>query len=144
MFASTAVLLVVWGAPLLTAMLTGTPPEGLGPYSTEFTEALDLAVITPATAWAGVLVLRRQPQGYLIAVSLLVLEILLAPLIIAQTIFQLRTGMSFTLPEIIGPMIGFVVLAVAAAAVLWATLGSVPAGPPRPGRARQTRANGSW
>lgn len=58
--------------------------------------------------------------------SLLVLEILLAPLIIAQTILQLRAGMIFTLPEILGPMIGFVVLAAAAAAVLAVVLRPVP------------------
>lgn len=126
MFASAVVLLVVWGPPSVAAALTGTAPEGLGPYSTEFTEALDLAVITPATVWAGVLILRRDPRGYLIAVSLLVLEILLAPLIIAQTVLQLRAGVAFTLPEIIGPMAGFVVLAVAAAAVLAAILRPVP------------------
>lgn len=118
MFASTMVLVVVWGIPLVSAALTGATPAGLGPYSTEFTEALDLAVIAPATVWAGVLILRQDPRGYLIAVSLLVLEVLLAPLIIAQTVLQLRAGVIFTLPEIIGPILGFVVLAVASIAVL--------------------------
>lgn len=102
---------------------------GLGPYSTEFTEALDLAVITPATVWAGVLIARRNPRGYLIAVSLLVLEILLAPLIAAQTVLQLRAGVTFTGPEVLG----FVVLAAAAAAVLGVILRSVPAAAPRAG-----------
>ncbi|MEX5298333.1 hypothetical protein RCG67_06100 [Kocuria sp. CPCC 205292] len=143
MFASTVVLLVVWGVPLVSAALMGATPEGLGPYSTEFTEALDLAVITPATAWAGVLILRRDPRGYLIAVSLLVLEVLLAPLIIAQTVMQLRAGVTFTLPEIIGPMIGFVLLAVAAAAVLWVILRSVSAAATRAGGAPRVRADGS-
>jgi hypothetical protein len=143
MFASTVVLLVVWGAPLVSAALTGVAPEGLGPYSTEFTEAVDLAVITPATAWAGVLIMCRRPRGYLIAVSLLVLEILLAPLIIAQTVLQLRAGVSFTLPEIIGPMIGFVVLAVAAIAVLVTILRHVPAATPGPERPMRTGAGGS-
>ncbi|MFI7582975.1 hypothetical protein ACH9DO_04185 [Kocuria sp. M1N1S27] len=143
MFASAVVLLVVWGAPLVSAALAGTSPAGLGPYSTEFTEALDLAVITPAAVWAGVLILHRDPRGYLIAVSLLVLEILLAPLIIAQTVLQLRAGAAFTPPEIIGPMAGFVVLAVAAAAVLVAILRHVPAAAPRPGRAAHSRTGGS-
>ncbi|MFF0936085.1 hypothetical protein ACFYE6_03315 [Kocuria sp. CPCC 205316] len=140
MFAGTVVLVVVWGAPLVAAALTGVAPEGLGPYSTEFTEALDLAVITPATVWAGVLTLRRDPQGYLIAVSLLVQEILLAPLIIAQTVLQLRAGVTLTLPEILGPMIGFVALAVAAIAVLVMVLRPVPAAAPRAGRAPRARA----
>ncbi|GAA1750958.1 hypothetical protein GCM10009767_07410 [Kocuria aegyptia] len=143
MFASTVVLVVVWGIPLVNAAVTGAAPEGLGPYSTEFTEALDLAVITPATVWAGVLILRRDRRGYLIAVSLLVLEILLAPLIIAQTVLQLRAGVTFTLGEIIGPIFGFVVLAVAAIAVLVAILRHVPAGAPRLERVTHSRDGGS-
>ncbi|MGQ1838690.1 hypothetical protein ACT4S2_09550 [Kocuria turfanensis] len=143
MFASTVVLVVVWGTPLAAAAVTGAAPEGLGPYSTEFTEALDLAVIAPATVWAGVLILRRDPRGYLIAVSLLVLEILLAPLIIAQTILQLRAGVTFTLPEIIGPMIGFVILALAAIAVLAAILRHVPVTARRPERAPRAGPGGS-
>lgn len=143
MFASAVVLVVAWGAALVAAALTGVAPEGLGPYSTEFTEALDLAVITPATVWAGVLILRRDPRGYLIAVSLLVLEILLAPLIIAQTVLQLRAGVTFTGPEILGPVLGFVVLAVASAAVLGVILRSVPAAAPRAVRAPRARTGGA-
>lgn len=80
----------------MAVALSGVTPEGRGPYSTEFTEALDLAVITPATVRAGVLILRRDPQAHPIAVSLLVPEVLLAPLIIAQTVLQLRAGATFT------------------------------------------------
>lgn len=134
MLASGTVLLVVWGAPLLTAALTGSAPPGLGPYSTEFTMVLDLAVIAPAAFVAGVLILRRRPFGYLLALSLLVLEVLLAPLIVAQTVAQLLAGVRFTVPEVIGPMGGFVVLAGASATVLVAVLRAVDdgAGRPRP------------
>lgn len=96
-------------------------------------------MISPATVWAGALILRRDQQGYLIAVSLLVLEILLAPLIIAQTVLQLRAGVTFTLPETLGPRPGFVVLAVAAIAVLVTVLRSVPAAAPRAARAPRAR-----
>ncbi|MFF0990851.1 hypothetical protein [Kocuria nitroreducens] len=128
MLASGAVLLGVWGTPLLSAALTGTAPPGLGPYSTEFTMVLDLAVVAPAAFVAGVLILRRRPFGYLLALSLLVLEVLLAPLIAAQTAAQLLAGVRFTIPEIIGPMGGFVVLAGASAVVLVAVLRAVGVG----------------
>lgn len=118
MLASGVVLLAVWGVPLLTAALTGAAPPGLGPYTTEFTMVLDLAVIAPAAFLAGTLILRRRPLGYLVALSLLVLEVLLAPLIIAQTAAQLLAGVRFTAPEVLGPMGGFVLLAGASAAVL--------------------------
>jgi hypothetical protein len=54
-----------------------------------------------------------------------VLEVLLAPLIAAQTAAQLLAGVRFTIPEIIGPMGGFVVLAGASAVVLVAVLRAV-------------------
>lgn len=118
MLASGVVLLAVWGVPLLTAALTGAAPPGLGPYTTEFTMVLDLAVIAPAAFLAGTLILRRRPLGYLVALSLLVLEISLAPLIIAQTAAQLLAGVRFTIPEVLGPMGGFMLLAGASAVVL--------------------------
>ncbi|MFE7631404.1 hypothetical protein [Kocuria sp. NPDC057446] len=133
MLASAAVLLVVWGVPLLSSALTGVPPPGLGPYSTEFTMVLDLAVVAPAACVAGVLILRRRPFGYLLALSLLVLEVLLAPLVIAQTTAQLLAGVRFTVPEVLGPMGGFVVLAIAAGAVLVSVLRAVDAADGRPG-----------
>lgn len=96
MLASGVVLLAVWGVPLLTAALTGPAPPGPGPCTTEFTMVLDLAVIAPAAFLAGTLFLRRPPMGYLLAPSLLPLEILLAPLIIARTAAQLLARVRFT------------------------------------------------
>jgi hypothetical protein len=65
-----------------------------------------------------VLVLRRRPLGLVLAVPLLVLEALLAPMVAAMTVSQLRAGVSFTTAEVVGPIAGFAVLAVASVAVL--------------------------
>jgi hypothetical protein len=94
-----------------------------------FTYALDLAVITPAAAASGVLILRRAPLGCLIALALLVLEALLAPLIAAQTMNQLAVGVSFTPGEVIGPMAGFAVLALIAVYFIVALLRSISGRP---------------
>jgi hypothetical protein len=48
-------------------------------YTTMVTYALDLAIITPAALLCAVLVLRGNPMGYVIAVPLLALLVLLAP-----------------------------------------------------------------
>jgi hypothetical protein len=69
--------------------------------------------LPPRGSWRG-----GNPLGYLIAFSMLVLEVLLAPMIAAQTVSQLSAGISFTPGEIIGPMIGFVILAILALWVL--------------------------
>ena len=86
---------------------------------------LDLAIVTPATFIAGTLILNRRPLGYKIALSLLVLEIMLAPMIAAQTVSQLRAGISFTTDEIVGPMAGFVILALIAVWMLVALLRNI-------------------
>ncbi|MBX0330536.1 hypothetical protein K2Z83_23040 [Oscillochloris sp. ZM17-4] len=117
MFASGLVTLLIWLAPLLSALFQGQPPELLGSSTTMVTDALDLGIITPATIIAGVLILRRAPLGYLIACSLLVLEMLLAPMIAAQTISQMIAGVTFSTGQIVGPIAGFSLLALAAVVV---------------------------
>lgn len=114
MLASGLVTLVVWLAPLLDALVRNVPPPLLGPYTTKITDVLDLGIITPATFVSGVLILRQNPLGYLMALSMLVLEIMLAPMIAAQTVSQLMAGVSFTTAEIVGPMAEFIILALVA------------------------------
>lgn len=90
----------------------------IGIYSTKITDALDCGVITPATFIAGLLILWRNPLGYLVAFSLLILEVILTPLLVAQTSSQLLVGITFTPAEIIGPIIGFALLGLFALWVL--------------------------
>jgi hypothetical protein len=79
---------------------------------------LDLAVITPLVSLAAVLLLRGAPQALLRAVPLLVLEVSLAPVITAQTTFQLASGIRLADAEVVGPIGGFAVLALGAAVTL--------------------------
>jgi hypothetical protein len=118
MVAGGLVTLVVWLGPLLGALLQGEPPELLDSYTTSVTDVLDLGVITPAAILAGALILRRALVGYLMAFSLLVLEVMLAPMIAAQTVAQIAAGVTFTPAEIVGPMAGFVTLGLIA---IWVT-----------------------
>lgn len=53
-------------------------------------------------------------------------EALLAPLIAAQTISQLTAGVILTRGQIIGPVAGFMVQALAAVAVVWSLLRRIP------------------
>jgi hypothetical protein len=110
MFVAGVVTLMVWGVPLVTALVKGHAPEKMDSYTTMVTYALDLAVITPSTILCAILVLRGDPLGYLIAIPLLTLVILLAPQIILSTIFQKSAGVPFTTGEMVGPVAGFVVL----------------------------------
>jgi hypothetical protein len=122
MFASGLATLVIWLGPLLSALVQNQPPNLLESSTTMVTDVLDLGIITPATLLSGVLILRRAPLGYLIALALLVLEMLLAPMIAAQTVFQLAAGISFSAGQIVGPIAGFGILALAAIGVTAALL----------------------
>ena len=67
MVASGVVTAGVWLLPLVGALAAGEPPKLLDTSTTMVTDALDLAIITPSTLLAGVLLLRRRPEGWLIA-----------------------------------------------------------------------------
>ena len=110
MFVSGATTLFVWGAPLIEALMSGSAPARMDSYTTMVTYAIDLAIITPATIICGFMILRRNPTGYVMAMPLLTLIILLAPQILISTIFQYRAGVPFSTGEMIGPVAGFVIL----------------------------------
>jgi len=112
LIASGLITLIVWGAPLVAALSKNALPDRLDTYTTPVTYALDLAVITPSTIIAGLLLLRSDPLGIVIAFPLLVLIVLLVPLITLATLFQRAAGVKFTTAEMIGPVAGFVLLGV--------------------------------
>jgi hypothetical protein len=129
MMISGLVTAVIWLGPVLVAQLSGAVPARLDGYTTLVTVALDSAVITPAALIAAVLIWRRRVVGYQIAVPLLFVETLLAPMIATQTISQLSAGIFLTPGEIAGPLAGFAILAVAAGAVLFSVLRALPGRP---------------
>jgi hypothetical protein len=126
LLASAAVTAVVWLQPLVAALLGGTAPPLLDVYTTTVTYSLDLAVITPAAALAGVLVHRREPLGYLLATPLLVTIVLLLPSISLATALQVAAGISFTPAQAIGPIAGFAVLGAIGTRLLVRLLRAVP------------------
>lgn len=128
MLFSAGVTLAIWSVDPVAALVSGEPPAGLEAHTTLFTHALDIAVIVPAAAIAGMLILRNRELGYLVAVSLLVLEALLLPLIAIGTAAQLDLGISFEPGEIVGPIAGFSILALLSVCVLVRILTSVPWG----------------
>jgi hypothetical protein len=129
MLVSGAVTADIWTAPLVAAVISRGTPERLDSYSTPVTQALDISVIAPAAVLAGVRILRGDPVGHLVACSLLVLEVLLAPLIAAQTVSQLAAGIRFPRGQVIGPIAGFSALALAAGRTLGAVLRAAAQGP---------------
>lgn len=138
LFASAGVLAVVWGTDLVVAVATDRAPARLDTYAVPVTHAIDLAVVAPAAAAAGVLVLRGRATGYVAAIPILAVGASLLPLMTAQTVGQVAAGVDFTAVEIVGPLAGFALVSAASVVVLAAVLREVsrgPAGPPVPGTA---------
>jgi hypothetical protein len=108
----------VWGAPLLGSVLSGDPPRVLDSSTTMVTDALDLAIITPACVLAGVLLLRGDSDGYAVAFPLLALLSFLGPVIVAQTVAQVLADVSYSAGELVGPLAGFLTFAAIAVVVL--------------------------
>lgn len=127
LFASGGVTLIIWGLPLVISLISGGPLGRLDTYTTAVTYALDLAIITPALFVAGALIRRGSALGYLTAMPLLTLIVLLLPMIVLSTVFQSTAGVPFTPGEIIGPICGFALLGVIGVWLLAALLRGIPA-----------------
>lgn len=105
---------LIWLSDMLPAMAQGKAPAVLASYTTVFTYTFDLAVITPATVMAGVLLLKRKPLGYLLSPVLMILCTLVGAAVIGQTIFQLNAGISFSPGQFIGLIGSWVVMGIIA------------------------------
>jgi len=123
---SAAVTAAVWLQPVVTALVRNSAPDLLDVYTTPVTFSLDLAIVAPSAALAGLLVRRREPLGYLIASPLLVTIVLLLPTIALSTALQAAAGIPFTTAQVVGPIAGFGVLGAVGARLLVQLLRAVP------------------
>lgn len=87
-------LAALWLAELVPATVTGTPPalvEEQGPQAL-VSHFLDLGVVVPSLAIAGVWLWRRRPWGYVLAGVALAFGAILAPSIVSMTVVILWVG----------------------------------------------------
>jgi hypothetical protein len=123
---SAAVTAAVLLQPVVTALLRNAAPDKLDVYTTPVTFSLDLGIVAPSAALAGLLVRRREPLGYLLAAPLLMTIVLLLPTIALSTALQAAAGISFTTAQVVGPIAGFGVLGAVGARLLVQLLRAVP------------------
>jgi len=100
----------IWAPTLFADLAAGRTPPRLDTQTTKVTHTLDLGLIVPLCLIAAVKTWRGQVMGHVIALPLLGCLLGLLPWIVVATIFQIRAGVEFTLPELIGPIAGFAVL----------------------------------
>lgn len=100
----------VWLSEILTPLFQGVYPPGLDTYTTEITYVIDLGIIPPVCYLTGYFVLRRIPQGYLLAALMIILNAFIGLVVISQTIFQYLAGIVLLPGQYIGFVGTFVVM----------------------------------
>ena len=110
LIAAGLVTALVWLSEIIVPLVQGQPPTMLASYTTMVTHAFDTAVITPVVVLAGLLLLRRTGMGYLLAVTMLVLNTLVGFMVVAQTITQLLMGVELSTGQFIGIVGSFVLM----------------------------------
>ena len=121
MFFSAALLLLMWLGKIVPALARGETPEMLRGVNTLIAQALDLGIIVPFTLAAGILLLRRNAWGYLLASVGIVKLVMMALAIIAMVVVRSIAQGAMSWPEIIV----FAALAVVGAGFLVALLRSL-------------------
>jgi len=104
------ITLFIWSTPLVVARQEGLYPARLDHYTSEFTAAIDIAVIAPLCLACAYWVWQNQPGGYVLALPLLGTLTLLVPGVLIATPVQAWAGIQFSAPEMAGPIAGFVAL----------------------------------
>ncbi len=111
LFISGSVVLLLWGSEIFGSLVSRVKPFYLSRYTTAVTHALDMGMIAPSVFIAGILILRKNAHGYRIAFPLLMLNVLIGPTVIAQTVVQILCGVEFSMGQLIGMIGSWIILA---------------------------------
>lgn len=110
LFAVATVLALLSGGDVGGSLRVGGVPEVIGSYTTAVTYVLDLGVVAPAALLAGILLLRGDGIGYLLASTLLTVNLTLGIALMAQGAAILLAGVALTRWQIATLILSFVVL----------------------------------
>ena len=118
LIAVAAALTLAWLPGMIMTAVTGNIAEAVGPYTSAATEALDLGLVVPVAVIAAIQLLRQRPQGSVLALIMLVINVCIGVVLIAQGIAQLVSGVPLTVGEIITKMLTFAALTLVAGGLL--------------------------
>src|SRR5580765_2347962 len=118
-------LVVLWLGDVVAALIRDSVPAALGSYTTIVTYVLDLGVIVPAAFIAAVLLVQSKPLGYLLAATLLTMNLTLGAALLSQGIAILFAGVRMSLPQVAGMIGSFAVLGLVGARLMFVLLHSV-------------------
>jgi hypothetical protein len=118
LLAVAAALTVAWLPGMATAVTTGNIAAKVGPYTSSVTDALDLGLVVPVAVIAAVQLLRGRPEGRVLTLVMLVVNLCIGILLMAQGVAQFASGVPMTTGEIIAQMLTFAVLTLVAGGLL--------------------------
>jgi hypothetical protein len=110
--------LLVWLMDIVGSLLSHSMPVTVGPYTTEVTYILDLGILLPTIYLAGILVLRRNPWGTLLASILITVNVTIGLVVASQSIVQALDGIILTSAQYAAYVAPFVMLSLIATGLL--------------------------
>ena len=118
LIAVAAALTLAWLPGMILTAVTGTIAEAVGPYTSATTEALDLGLVVPIAVIAAVQLLTGRRLGRVLALIMLVVNVCIGVLLMAQGVAQLVSGVPLTVGEIVTKMLTFAALTLIASGLL--------------------------
>jgi hypothetical protein len=118
LLAVAAALTLAWLPGLAATAITGDIAAKVGLYTSSVTDALDLGLVVPVAVIATVQLLRGRPEGSVLTLIMLVVNVCIGILLMAQGVTQLASGVPMTIGEIIAKMLTFAVLTLVAGGLL--------------------------
>jgi hypothetical protein len=94
-------LLLAWLGRIVPAQLASVIPYGLATNATLYIQVLDLGVIVPVMFLAGVLLLKREPVGYLLTSVAMIKFMTMGIALVAMIIGQALTGIPMATAEVV-------------------------------------------
>jgi hypothetical protein len=118
LIAVAAALTLAWLPGMIMTAVTGTIAEAVGPYTSAITGALDLGLVVPIAVIAAVQLLTQRPMGRVLALIMLVVNVCIGVVLMAQGAAQLVSDVPLPVGEIVTKMLTFAGLTLIASGLL--------------------------
>ena len=91
----------MWISMIVGSLISGVAPPALESYTTLVIQALDLAVVVPASIIAGYLLIKNKLWGYILASIFLIKASLLGTAILSMILFMVLKGVNVAMAQVI-------------------------------------------
>jgi hypothetical protein len=104
------VLLLIWPClSIVPALVEGKAPPEVWSYTTIITYVIDMGILAPVLIVTGIMLLRRNPMGYLLTAMLLVFTVMLGTNLLTAGTIQMLAGF-IDIRQFIGFVASFAIL----------------------------------